>query len=823
MKKTAWRLLALLLAALTLAGCLAGCSGNKGEGSGTGTNGSGTAAKNDSGSKTDDSDLVRVTNVYKSEVLDLKFEEDADYANVSNIYAAGDFVYFVVSYSKETDEAYRTGYSLWRMKSDGTELQKIDIDVPEQVSYYTSDADSGYTYDYVYISDGAAVSDGSLWLCVSSTHSDSSDPENYIYEETVTLTHYGLDGKAAGKIDLSELTADGTFWLSGMAADESRIYLASSEMMYIYDAVSGKQLGTIENGDANLWLSNIIIGGDGKVYAYYNSVNVPVLRSIDPEAFTTSDNIYIGVQEDGTVSYDAHTIMPGFGCTLFYSNGEGINTFDAATGKTGKALNYINSDLNAAYISNVTPINETQMVAVNTDYDSGMAEQSILLLTHVPDEEVTPKRVLTFGTTSLSYDTRRAIINFNKSSDAYRIEVRDYSSYSGTVSVASLASDSLSDSGYDPDAGLKQFNTDIISGNVPDIIQITSDMPYDSYVSKGLFADLYPLLDADADVSRGDYLANVLEALETDGKLYSIAPKFSVMTVIGKTSNVGEGTSWTMSDFMKLVKNLPEDTELFEDMTRRSFMEYALTLSASTYLNYETGECHFDSEAFRDLLEAAKLFPEEIDYATMYGDDFDWAEYEMRYRNDKTLLSMLYLYGFSTVHEQEKAEFGDSVSLVGFPSDDGNGSAIMLTAQFAIYSKSKNTEGAWEFLKYFIQDEYQESDSYSGFPVKLSALTKKMASDIEPDTYEDEDGNIVEIENTWWIGDEEIVIGYATEEEAQRVYDFLGTLHTIYRTDSSLMDIVYEEAGAYFAGQKSAEDVAAVIQNRATIYMAENR
>ena len=43
----------------------------------------------------------------------------------------------------------------------------------------------------------------------------------------------------------------------------------------------------------------------------------------------------------------------------------------------------------------------------------------------------------------------------------------------------------------------------------------------------------------------------------------------------------------------------------------------------------------------------------------------------------------------------------------------------------------------------------------------------------------------------------------------------------IYEYDSSLMNIIWSEAQAFFAGDKSAEDAARIIQSRASIYMAE--
>lgn len=39
--------------------------------------------------------------------------------------------------------------------------------------------------------------------------------------------------------------------------------------------------------------------------------------------------------------------------------------------------------------------------------------------------------------------------------------------------------------------------------------------------------------------------------------------------------------------------------------------------------------------------------------------------------------------------------------------------------------------------------------------------------------------------------------------------------------DQSLMEIINDEAGAFFAGEKTAEETAQIIQNRVQLYMAE--
>ena len=62
-----------------------------------------------------------------------------------------------------------------------------------------------------------------------------------------------------------------------------------------------------------------------------------------------------------------------------------------------------------------------------------------------------------------------------------------------------------------------------------------------------------------------------------------------------------------------------------------------------------------------------------------------------------------------------------------------------------------------------------------------------------------------------------------SDEEIQFVTDFLTSLSEASVYDTDLQTIVVEEAAAYFSGQKSAKEVAGVIQSRANIYVSENR
>lgn len=80
-------------------------------------------------------------------------------------------------------------------------------------------------------------------------------------------------------------------------------------------------------------------------------------------------------------------------------------------------------------------------------------------------EESEDKQTLTIAVNFASDDIRRAVSAFNKESSNYKAVVKDY--YSGQSSYMGC---------------IESMNLDMISGNGPDIMVVSSDMPFDSYV-----------------------------------------------------------------------------------------------------------------------------------------------------------------------------------------------------------------------------------------------------------------------------------------------------------------------------------------------------
>ena len=149
---------------------------------------------------------------------------------------------------------------------------------------------------------------------------------------------------------------------------------------------------------------------------------------------------------------------------------------------------------------------------------------------------------------------------------------------------------------------------------------------------------------------------------------------------------------------------------------------------------------------------------------------------------------------------------------MGFPGVAGNGSVIQKETEYAIISNSANKEGAWDFLKYFLSDDYQDGIALKGesFPIRLSSL-ELAAEEAKRGTYDGVTGEYIEP-----------VGGVNTDEDNQKVYDLLSSAAGSVDIDSRIYEIISSEADAYFAGHKSAKEAADIIQNRVSNYIAEN-
>ena len=273
-----------------------------------------------------------------------------------------------------------------------------------------------------------------------------------------------------------------------------------------------------------------------------------------------------------------------------------------------------------------------------------------------------------------------------------------------------------------------------------------------------------------------------------------------------------------MKEMMDAFAKMPEGATIFGDQTTRESLLWTFsTMAISDYIDETTGQCNFNSQGFKDVLSFLKDIPAETNVD--YDDPTYWQQFETQYRDNRTMLMQISLnnleymiYNFGQMGTSE-------VSLVGFPTEKGMGAVVSSSQQYAISAKSPNQEGAWEFLRYYLTDDYQKQ-TYD-MPLNRRIWLDKALECTERPHYEDEEGNIIYEDYTYWLGEQEIVIDPLTKEQVDDLYNYVSFINKRMSYDTSLLDIIKEEAAYYFEGDKTVDEVAEIIQGRIQLYMDE--
>lgn len=640
--------------------------------------------------------------------------------------------------------------------------------------------------------------------------------------ETFYIERFDKSLASAGKTELDDLkanySADDYFYISNYTEDnDGNGYVLVNNNILVTDK-NGKfqfTVGLDANNaqDSGSYINSVVRGKNGSVYALINSYSFKddvyesnnTARIIDFAAKKFSDTEYpISASVYGS-SYS------GGQYDIVYNGDSALYGLDIETNESTTLIDWIKSGIDSTNLNNVilSPDGKIIYSAYNYEYSGNGISYSggdmvIYVLTKLDPSEVPDKELISVYTTYIPYQIKSKISQFNKESDKYQIEVTSY----------------MDDDWSNYDDCIKRINNDLVAGKIPDILICDSSLPFNSYVSKGLIADLGSMMEKDESFNRGDYLENVLEAFSVGGKLYRIAPSFSIVTKSAKKSIVGDKTSWTMDDFLA-VKEANPNSEMQIEMTSSNFVSSMIVYNIGQYVNYETGECSFNTDSFKKALEYAKTLPAEIDYDSLYKDESYWMKRESAYRDGSTILKDEYIYGFRTFKQDEEGYFGEPVTMIGIPSDNGNGSMFQINTSLAIMAKAKNPDGAWEFIKTLLTDEVQEN--IGELPIKLSALDKLAEKAKERPYWENEKGEKEYYDDQVWVGEQQFVITPNTDEDNQRMMDFIKSVNTVYEYDADLLKIIDEEVQAYFSGQKSVDEVTDIIQNRASTYISESR
>ena len=369
----------------------------------------------------------------------------------------------------------------------------------------------------------------------------------------------------------------------------------------------------------------------------------------------------------------------------------------------------------------------------------------------------------------------RAIAAFNQESKDYYVTIKSY------------------------DNNVERLHADMAAGNGPDIIDMTYSEYYESYVKNGYLEDLSPYLEQSQ--YRDDIIWNILDVYRIDGGLYLFTPQAQLWGVAIHPEYEGAVEEWNMETFLDMLDRNGWEKMLFggQPGDPERLLYYLLKSNREELIDWEHGETFFDTEEFVGMLELCREYAEA-----------DWLDAETWTSEEKshnTLCQEVGFGGMFLTYLSYADVFGREYPVYGYPTLSGQTYEVVACSDScAIYSGSDQKEGAWTFIESLLWESNQKYSGIAqpGFPIRSSIL-KELAEESKGEVL-NANGEMLTM----------------TDAEIRILEDILynGKLCNG-MLDPDIRSIVVEEAAFYFNGDKSAWDVAHIIQSRVKLILQE--
>lgn len=389
-------------------------------------------------------------------------------------------------------------------------------------------------------------------------------------------------------------------------------------------------------------------------------------------------------------------------------------------------------------------------------------------------QEITKEQALQAGKTILTMvssggandPTRLAVKGFNQESEKYFVD----------LTISPMGAELR-------DTRLK-LQLEVGSGKGPDIMSVDVFLVNYEILEKGTFVDLAPYMQASG-ITEEKYFPYYAD-LQFENNVYGICPTGSVGVLAVKSNVLGGEEIKDIECFVDKLLEYPENAcFFFEQETGSSIVEYLISGSEDLWgiIDWEKRQCDFSNELFGKILDVAKRYSENA-----------------KKGYEPITESFLPYVG---IFPGKKAIEEQGWTLINYFFDDGCHPKYYSNSALMINSNSENVDGAWAFLSYLMSKKGQNLKGGS-----YSVHRELFAESVENDFKRVETG---ELQMTIEM----------TEEIVADIIELHSTGHFIPRRTDDIRNIIYDEAEAFFSGEKSKEEVCSLIQNRVQLLLME--
>lgn len=442
--------------------------------------------------------------------------------------------------------------------------------------------------------------------------------------------------------------------------------------------------------------------------------------------------------------------------------------FDAQKSDSGSAgeelFVWMDSDINGYCVTNLYLLEDGRLCATVEDY---MNDDRVIVALKRTKAEQTPKREeLVLATVDGGSDLATRVVKFNRGNSRYHITVKNYES-------------------------LTDLYNAILTKKPMDLIDL-SGVNVQKLAARGLFEDLTPYVDQSELFDRSDFVDGILDVYTFDNTLVGIPAEFMLQTVVGSKARLDNKTGLTLEELFSIADRYP-GAKAFDGLTKEELMQYLMMFNEDAFIDWDTGACRFDSEEFKAILEYVSQFPDDPTSGREEESLSDKIQKgEVLFAIEETYLTMLRGY---------VKMLGEDAACVGFPTADGRGGHLLISSDaYAIAAVSEHKESAWNFIEDCLTQDKGElyAEIFLTYPALKKTLNERAEAAIKWDEFVWDDINV-----------------------ALKLLPDATPFFSV--KDDEIIKIINEEAFGYYSGQKKAEDVAGIIQNRIQVYVDENR
>lgn len=664
-------------------------------------------------------------------------------------------------------------------------------------------------YQEHWISSMCMAPDGTVALTYYVGDSNSDDPDFRLVLILPDGTQVPVE---------ADFPEDEMYFRQIVMGDDNRIFASSFGAVYeVFRDGNAEKILTLDINPSWMWVKGNLLFIDNE----WELDEAPIIYDLDKEEYVADEALTDFVGENykdriynGT-DYGAMYLLPGDDGTVYITGKKGIHRHVIGGNMMEQIL-----DGNLSLLSNPDYWIIDMLQLEDNVFLGLFTGGKLIKFTYDPNVPAVPENMITIYSLREDANIRQAV-------SLYQVKHPD-------VFVSYQIGMGSGDAVTREDA-IKKLNTEIMAGEGPDLI-VVDELPFDSYVDKGMLVDLTDYLAQYS--SEEPLFDNVIEAMKRDGKAYAAPATIAVPYIVSGADGLENITD--LPGLAEVVEKLREENpgqDLMAIGGERGLMK---RFAATSEPGWITTEGTIDREILGEYLEQCKrIFDAQMEglgeevreqyehrmerVSEFNGVDAEETEWSINsdmlfYIGKETKMMTGWIpsqYEYTQMISIDKNKEFENTKAV--PMQGQCSQVFKPSTMLAVSAASAQPEAALEFMDAFLSADVQ--GVYDGLPINQNAYDIQFTPNPEylgengeygSWVSSDADGNRVSFQSFW-----------ASDDEIADFKKKLSMVNTAYIPDMMLENAVFTQGISYMRGEQSMDETLDAIEKAVAIYMAE--